>query len=168
MSQQTNQSGDRSPLHDVQKDFDGNCLNGIDKVGVLVVDDDDLVRFFLKDGLEQNGFNVWLAPNGPRAVDLYKRLGGRIDVVLLDVLMPGLDGLGTLQLLRKVDPTVPACFMTGDTGDYEVGELIRCGASQVISKPFKLGLLTEILRKLANGYKADGAIAREAESSVSS
>lgn len=168
MSQQSNQPDDRAPLRDMLRDYEGNCLNGIDRVGVLVVDDDDLVRFFLKDGLEQNGFNVWLAPDGNQAVELYKGLGGRIDVVLLDVQMPGLDGLGTLEILRRVDPTVPACFMTADVGEYEVGDLLRGGASQVVFKPFKLGRLAEILKKLANGYKGDGVVAPEMKSSVSS
>ena len=70
------------------------------------------------------------------AIDLYREHGEHIALVLLDVRMPGLDGPKTLEALRKLNPEVPACFMTDNTGDYEPQELLQRGATYVITKPF--------------------------------
>lgn len=120
-----------------------------DKLGVLVVDDEHMVRIMVQLGLERNGFDVWLAPNGRKAIDLYQAHEEDIDVVLLDVCMPGLDGLATLDALRKRNPDVRACFMTGNAFSYEPDELVQRGAAHVIAKPFHLADLANILRLVA-------------------
>ena len=126
-----------------------------DKPGVLVVDDENLVRIMLQLGLERSSFEVWLACNGREAIHLYRKHRDRIDVVLLDVRMPGLDGPQTLDVLRELNPKVLACFMTGDTGAYHLEELRQRGAAHVIAKPFRLEQLAAILRLLVNGAPAD-------------
>jgi len=125
------------------------------KPGVLVVDDDRLVRLMVQLGLERNGFDVWLAPNGRAAIDQYREQQERIAVVLLDVCMPGLDGPATLDALRALNADVQACFMSGDLGKYEPEELLQRGAAQVIAKPFQLDHLADILRLLAHGRAGD-------------
>ena len=70
--------------------------------GVLVVDDDHLVRVLAQMGLERDGFEVWLAANGREAIDLYRTHRKDISVVLLDVCMPDLDGPHTLDALRTL------------------------------------------------------------------
>jgi CheY-like chemotaxis protein len=119
--------------------------------GVLVVDDDHLVRSMVQLGLERNGFDVWSAANGCAAIDLYREHREQIDVVLLDVRMPGLDGPQTLAALRECNPEVLACFMSANPGTYEPEELLRCGAAQVIAKPFHLDQLARTLRHLLQG-----------------
>lgn len=126
-----------------------------DKPRVLVVDDDHLVRIMLQLGLERNGFEVWLAPNGREAIDLYRTHKEDIDVVLLDVCMPGLDGPATLDALRKRNPEVRACFMSGDPGSYQPHELVQRGAAHVFAKPFQLDDLANILRLVAHGVSSD-------------
>jgi CheY-like chemotaxis protein len=90
-----------------------------DKPGVLVVDDDHLVRIMVQLGLERNGFDFWLASGGREAIRLYRKHRGSITVVLLDSCMPGLDGLQTLEALRELNPEVLVCFLSGDTSAYE-------------------------------------------------
>jgi CheY-like chemotaxis protein len=126
-----------------------------EKPGVLVVDEDHLVRILVQLGLEQNGFDVWLARSGREAIDLYRRHTKEIAVVLLDVRMPGLDGLETLEVLRGLNHEVPACFMSSDTGAFEPEELLERGADYVIAKPFLLADLANILRLMAQGVPAD-------------
>ena len=63
--------------------------------------------------MRSHGLAVWLAADGPEAVELYRGHRDTIDVVLLDVQMPGLDGPATLTALREFDPGVLCCFMTG-------------------------------------------------------
>ncbi len=125
------------------------------KPGVLVVDDDPVIQTLLRLALGRDGFNVWLASNGREAVRLYQAHRGGIGVVLLDVLMPDMDGPATLDALRRINPDVPACFMSGDTGMYEPEELRRAGAACFFAKPFCLKELAGTLRRLAEGAPTD-------------
>jgi CheY-like chemotaxis protein len=126
-----------------------------DKLGVLVVDDDHLVRFLVQLGLERDGADVWLASNGWEAIHLYRTHRESIAVVLLDVHMPGLDGPATLDALRSLNPEVLVCFMSGDTGDYAPQELLQRGAAGLMAKPFPINQLADILRLLTQGMPAD-------------
>jgi len=117
---------------------------------ILVVDDDAFVRGMLGTALKSFGFVVTLAPSGPDAVRAYKGQRESFDLVLLDVQMPGLDGPQTLAALRKADPEVRCCFMTGHSARYSEGDLLGMGASQVIRKPFgNLDALATRLREAA-------------------
>jgi DNA-binding NtrC family response regulator len=125
-----------------------------EKPGMLVVDDDHMVRVMVQLGLERDGFNVWLASNGREAIQLYRTYRNRIDVVLLDVRRPGADGPATLDALRNLNPEVLACFMSSDPGAYGPEELHQRGAAQFIVKPFRLDELANVLRRLTPGASA--------------
>jgi DNA-binding NtrC family response regulator len=116
--------------------------------GVLVADDDEAVRRMLAVGMRTHGFAVWLAANGREAVELYREHADGIDVVLLDVRMPGLAGPGTLAALQEIDPRVRCCFMTGDAGYYSDRMLVELGAAAVFRKPFRLREVAQRLRRL--------------------
>jgi CheY-like chemotaxis protein len=133
-----------------------NSLNPqhADKRGVLVVDDNHLVNAMLQLGLERNGFDVWCAESGRDAIALYRKEKDHIAVALIDVQMPGLDGPATLDGLRALNSEIVACFMSGDTGVYDVEDLLRRGASVVIPKPFLLKDLADTLHQLTNGAMA--------------
>lgn len=119
------------------------------RAGVLVVDDDALIRSMLNTGLRQHGFDVWVAANGREAVDLYGRHARHIDLVLLDVRMPGLDGPQTLDALEQLDARVRCCFMSGDTGTYTSRELLKPTVLRVFRKPFRLDDVVEVMAELA-------------------
>ncbi|HSQ58164.1 MAG TPA: response regulator [Gemmata sp.] len=120
--------------------------------GVLVIDDEHLVRIMVRSGLERNGFRVWLAGSGLEAIELYKKLHPQISILLLDVRMADMSGPQVLDALRQINPAVPACFMTGDMGSYSSEELMRNGAARVIDKPFLLSDLARILKQVVNGH----------------
>jgi DNA-binding response OmpR family regulator len=122
-----------------------------DRPGVLVVDDEHMVRAMVQLGLERQGFNVWQACGGREALRLYRKHRDDIAVVLLDVRMPGLDGPQTLEALRELNPEVRACFMSGDTGGYGPVQLRQRGAACVIAKPFRLEDLANVLRLVMRG-----------------
>src|SRR5262245_38673653 len=84
---------------------------------VLVVDDDPGVRRLLDRALPLHGFRVRLAAGGPEALDVFEAHHPDIDLVLLDVRMPTLDGPATLAALARIKPDVRCVFMSGDTGD---------------------------------------------------
>jgi len=119
---------------------------------ILIVDDEPVVRALLNSALATRGFEVLAAEDGERGVELYRQTPEAIDLVLLDVRMPGMDGLAALAAIRAINPTVLACFMTGDTGRYTGQELLEAGAATVFLKPFKLEALVQTLRDLLDGW----------------
>src|SRR5262245_58616178 len=117
--------------------------------GILIVDDDESIRNLLQVALKRQGFQVWLAADGSEAVSVYQLYRTRINVVLLDVRMPVLDGPACLSALREIDPRVRCCFMTGQAGQYTERELAERGAAAVFPKPFSLCELACSLWQLA-------------------
>jgi CheY-like chemotaxis protein len=115
--------------------------------GLLLVDDDADVRALLDAVLSRSGFRVWLAAGGAEAVEVLRQ-AGQVALALLDVRMPGLDGPATLRELRRLDPGLRCCFLTGDPGDYDVEGLLALGAERVFLKPFRLPELAAALRAL--------------------
>jgi anti-anti-sigma factor len=119
-------------------------------VGVLVTDDNHAVRSTLTAILRREGFAVWEATNGGQALELYRRHADALDVVLLDVLMPELDGPGTLLALQNLCPHVRCCFITGGSGPYTEEALLRRGAVRVFWKPFSFVDLIDAVQQLGS------------------
>jgi DNA-binding NtrC family response regulator len=117
-----------------------------------VVDDEPGLRRVVGAALERAGFGVRLAGTGREAVALYREHGQSIDLVLLDVVMPGgLDGPQTLAALREINPDVRCCFMSGDTAHYPIHKLLAMGALDLLFKPFAdLRELRQTVRQLAS------------------
>jgi hypothetical protein len=110
---------------------------------VLVVDDEPGVRLLLELVLKQSGLAVRAAAGGAEAVDLYRRHAAEIAAVLLDVMMPGLNGPATLAALREANPNVRCFFTSGAADGPQAEELQRLGPAGVFPKPFAL---TEVTR----------------------
>jgi CheY-like chemotaxis protein len=119
------------------------------QLGVLIADDDSLVRTMLRIGLQIYGFRVFVANNGKSALELYRQHREAIDVVLLDVRMPELDGPLTLDALRVINPNVCCCFMSGETGKYPYESLEQWKPARFFSKPFALPAVARTLMDLA-------------------
>jgi DNA-binding NtrC family response regulator len=117
------------------------------KPGILVVDDDPSVRNFLDTALQLQGFAVWLAAGGLEAVQVYQQHSSAVDLALLDVRMPLVDGPQTLAAILRLDPQLRACFMTGQS-PYSKTQLLLMGAAYVFDKPFQLAQMTTVLMQL--------------------
>lgn len=129
--------------------------------GILVVDDDTAARDLLNIVLREQGFAVWLAGDGYHALKKYRDHHDDIDLVLLDVQMPRLDGPQTLAILQHFNPQVRCWFMTGDLGRYTEEDLMERGAERIIHKPFRVAEMAGILRKLLDdSAAADPGVAR--------
>ncbi|MEO2088934.1 MAG: response regulator, partial [Gemmataceae bacterium] len=90
---------------------------------------------------------------GREAVETYRSCGAAIGMVLLDVRMPDPDGPETLAALRRFDPHVRACFVTGDAGRYSGQDLLDLGALAVFQKPPHLAEMGERLAVLMSPMK---------------
>jgi CheY-like chemotaxis protein len=107
------------------------------------------VGILLRCALRRVGFAVWLAVNGPEAVQLYQQRREQIDLVLLDVCLPEMDGPETLRALRRIDAQVLCCFMSGYRGVCPEEELAELGVARFFTKPFALAQLVQELWLLA-------------------
>ena len=119
---------------------------------VLMVDDDPHIRRIGELCLKAVGkWRVVLSASGAAAVDA--AAAEQPDVILLDVMMPGLDGPMTLEALRARPETaaIPVIFMTANVQDHEVERYLRLGALGVISKPFDPMKLAGEIRRLTVG-----------------
>lgn len=105
---------------------------------ILVVEGDTAVRGMLSGVLKHAGFDVLEAPDGCKALKLYRQHKGAIDLVLMDVGMPDPDGPATLDLLREIDPAVRCCFITGESVRYPDKDLAGRGVAFVLKKPFTM------------------------------
>lgn len=113
---------------------------------VLVVEDDDTLRLILSRELRKRGFVVWAAAGGREAVELYRHLAGRVDVLLADVNMPGMTGPEVLAAVGEIDPLARCCFMTADDRPETRAALLAAGGREVLTKPF--GSLAEVCAAL--------------------
>ncbi len=114
---------------------------------ILVVDDDDDIRLLLRIELAPEGHEVREASDGASAVELLR--AAQFDLVLLDVMMPVLDGWGVLAALDAQDPPVVAVTALGSRGGSHVVDLLRAGAVDVIAKPFDPSHLLALCAELA-------------------
>jgi two-component system, OmpR family, response regulator MprA len=116
------------------------------KPRVLVVDDDKAVRESLRRSLEFNGYDVSLASDGAEALATIGGIGP--DVVVLDVMMPRLDGLATTKALRQAGNDLPILLRTARDAVGDRVEGLDAGADDYMSKPFALQELLARLRAL--------------------
>jgi DNA-binding response OmpR family regulator len=124
---------------------------------ILVVDDDNDIRTLLRELLERRGFEVVEAADGKHALqELY---GGRPDLVLLDVGMPGMDGWTTLERIRELSD-VPVVMLTARSAELEKTRGLRAGADDYVTKPFgRQELLARIEGLLRRSSGRDAAAA---------
>ncbi len=117
---------------------------------ILIVDDEEDIRLVSRLAVQRvGGWQALVAASGPEAVDVAAR--ERPDLILLDVMMPGTDGLATLSLLRAREATadIPVVFLTAKVQQQEVDHYLALGALGVIRKPFDPLVLPDEIRRIA-------------------
>ena len=115
---------------------------------ILVVEDEEMVRFITHSLLENFDYKVIEATDGRHAIEIFKALKKQIDLVICDLVMPGLDGWQTLAELRKMDPDIPAIMASG----YDQSMVMRGEHAEqpqaFISKPYNSNSLKEAIRQV--------------------
>ena len=114
---------------------------------VLVVDDEVGLARSLSRGLRAEGFAVELAHDGITGRDL--ALSGVFDVVVLDIMLPGLHGYRVLEELRAARVQTPVLMLSAKDGEYDQADAFELGADDYLTKPFSFVVLTARLRSLA-------------------
>ncbi len=132
--------------------------NSARKRRILVVDDEPRMIHFIRLNLEHDGFEVSEAASGSQALaQLRDRLP---DLVLLDVMMPDLDGFATLSMIREIS-TVPVLMLTAKGEEDDRVRGLELGADDYITKPFSPRELVSRVRAVLRRVEAPGAAAHE-------
>ncbi len=118
-----------------------------DKVKVLIVDDNEDFSANMKDLAELNGFEAKYVTNGERAITEIEKDPSQ--VVLLDIKLPGIDGVATFRKLKKIAPSIKVIVTSGYGFEERMDEATQEGAIAAFPKPFDIGLLFNLIRKEA-------------------
>ena len=125
------------------------------RTGILIVDDAAFMRMMLTDILVENGYEVvGEAKSGKEAIRLYAEL--RPDLVTMDVLMPGVNGIETTREIIKIDPEAKILAVSALGQEALVKEAIEAGAKGFVIKPFKPETVMKEVERILKGRKKAG------------
>lgn len=124
----------------------------VDKHTILLVDDEPDILDFISYNLRKEGYSVYTAPDGFEALTVAKKV--RPQLVILDVMMPGMDGIETCERLKEMPEMEHAivAFLTARSEDYSQLAGFGAGADDYIAKPIKPGLLISRVKALLRRY----------------
>jgi two-component system nitrogen regulation response regulator GlnG len=123
-------------------------MEGLEKyrgMKILIVDDEEDMCILLKRMFERQGLTVMMALEGDTALDLFRR--DTPDAVVLDVLMPGMDGREVMLRMRRINPEIPIMFMTALAGVPGAVDAMKSGAFDYIAKPFETAEMIQFLSR---------------------
>ena len=117
-----------------------------DVMSLLVIDDEEIIRVLLTEILTEEGYQVTTARDGIEGVELLKQ--NRYDLIISDMVMPGMNGIEVLQEAFKVDPEYAVVMITGYPSVETAVKLVNLGASDYITKPFNVDLIKVTVAKV--------------------
>ena len=122
---------------------------------ILLVDDEDMIMSVNQALLEKLGYHVIAANSGEEAIEVVLRMGSGIDLVILDMIMPGMDGGKTFDRIREIHPQMPVLLYSGYAVDGQSSEILRRGCNGFIQKPFNIKTLSQKIRNIVEAAKED-------------
>ena len=114
---------------------------------VLVIDDERVVRNVMENQLQDMGYSVLLACDGVEGVELFQKKHETIDLVILDMVMPGMSGRDAFNAIKSIDPDAKILLLSGFSRDSHMEDLMKQGALGFIQKPFRRAKLSKVLAK---------------------
>jgi len=118
---------------------------------VLVVDDEETFRDMAVATLTSLGYKAITCQDGVAAVEYFRHAAASVDLVVLDMVMPGMDGKTAFARLREIRPDIPVLLCSGYSVDGRAEELLQQGAAGFIEKPFRKAELTQRLSEILGG-----------------
>ncbi len=123
---------------------------------MLVIEDEELVMEATREMLERLGYRVLEAKTGKEAIDIVQTFDGDIDLAMLDILLPGMNGDSIYPLLMKARPNLKVIVFSGYSIDGPAQKILNAGAEDFIQKPFTIVDLSEKLKKILGGDQLFG------------
>ena len=118
-------------------------------ITVLVADDNDVAQRLCRRVLEKAGYNVLIAADGLQAVEV--AMSQRPAMILMDVAMPGIDGIEAMQRIKAQIPNQPIVIASAHSMASDRERFLAAGADDILSKPFRLADLVAVVAKLTAG-----------------
>lgn len=120
---------------------------------ILLVEDEERIIQVAQAMLEKLGYRVIIARDGKRAVDTVIKLGDAIDLVILDLIMPEMDGDKAFDLIREIQPAMPVILSSGYSLSGQANAIVQRGCNAFIQKPFDISELSRKIRKILDDAK---------------
>ncbi len=115
---------------------------------ILLVDDEDMIIDATQDILKLLGYNVLVAKGGKKAIQVYKKNQEKIDMVILDMIMPGMNGGEVYVKLKEINPGVKVLLSSGYSLNEQATEIMERGCNGFIQKPFNMMDISEKIREI--------------------
>ncbi|HNX22717.1 MAG TPA: response regulator [Spirochaetota bacterium] len=135
-----------SENHDLKKDAELPALHGTGNI--LIIDDDVNILANLKDMLEELGYTVSSASGGMEGINILSDKSHLIDLVIVDMIMPEIDGIETIIHLKEIKPDIKIVISSGFNNEETSGRISRMDISGFIQKPFKMYELSRLLNSI--------------------
>jgi len=117
---------------------------------ILVVDDEESIRFVFSEMISFIGFDVDVAENGDKALNYF--LKSKFDLVLTDLNMPGMDGWTLASHIKAISPETPVILVTGEERKQVLEKMEDSSVDSILLKPFRLQDVQEIFQKMLVRY----------------
>ena len=117
---------------------------------ILIAEDEDVIRDFVVINLRRAGYVVTDVDNGEKALEVFQKSGGDFDIVLLDVMMPGIDGFEVCKQIRAASSSVGIIMLSAKTQEMDKVSGLMLGADDYVTKPFSP---TELLARVDAVYR---------------
>ncbi len=131
-------------LQDVKEEKEVEWIDGQQKL-VLIIDDEESIVLLIRQFLERMNFRTLVAHNGMEAIDVFNQHEDDIDLILLDYMMPLMNGKEVYLKIREKNQNIPIMLFTGVDDEEMISEFVQMGVSSVIKKPFSA---FDIIRKI--------------------
>jgi DNA-binding NtrC family response regulator len=121
--------------------------------GILLVDDEEIILEVGQAMLKTLGYRVIVAKGGRQAIEAMESMDNPIDLVVLDLIMPGMDGGQTFDRLHEIHPGIPVILSSGYSINEQANAILRRGCKGFIQKPFSISDFSKIIRKVLDEAK---------------
>jgi DNA-binding response OmpR family regulator len=118
---------------------------------ILLIDDEASVRIGIEYMLAKLGYTVYTAENGPDALDIFRRHWHRIDLIILDMVMPEMLGSEVFDRMREIDPGCRVMLASGFGCEEDARSLLERGCLGFLQKPFNIERLSVRIRAILDG-----------------
>ncbi len=122
---------------------------------ILVVEDEINIREFVVINLKRAGYEVTEAGSGERALELYEQHGGQFEIILLDIMLPGMDGMAVCRHIREKNAHVGIIMLTAKSQERDKISALTTGADDYVTKPFSPSELVARIDALARRVAAE-------------
>jgi CheY-like chemotaxis protein len=134
----------------IDQERDEEILTGTETI--LIVDDEQINITVMKEMLEMLDYRVLCAGSGQEAVAVYMEKQKGVDLVILDMILPGMSGGQTFDMLRQINPHIPVILASGYNARGEAQKIMDNGCNEFIQKPFHLQDLSKKVRNVLDGH----------------